>query len=630
MSQKFSQYVNNLNIRQEYKSALLNKDFLKNNPIYYQNYPSLFADTFNVSQDKLELLDIAGFLYYQATLFTDSLIDQKDFSKFPLIAICQEESIKILTSIYGLENKFWHLWNERKDEYVKAIYLEKELQKKDYVELADYETLSNYKSAFGKVAIDCLFSLDNKNNDFHHKLLLSHNYFSVAFQLNDDIQDFKEDIEINQFNWAVYLLKQQKIPNEDPVILEKYLYVRGVSKEMYLLGIDYCNKSLSLIVNIDVPKWKKILNDTKKIFRSAIVEIDNYLEILNADMGMSNEQFINSDLAKSTEFAATYIKTKQRNDGSWHEYINQGGISTTWATAFIISKISENETLRKSFRNEIAKGICFLNQNPIEDLWSYNTTWIEDADSTNFVFLVYLFNNLSIDPALLEKWLKFQHFDGGFSTYADHSNLLTALDDANISNVTGWLSKHNCVCAVSFYFLTNYNQKNNSFLSVKKYFDKNNPNELNSYWWTSTIYTYYYLAKTYHLLQDNNQLDFIIDQIKQAQNYNGSFSDKYGENIFYTGLALEILLLDKNENTFLEIKKTVDFLLKNQYKDGSWQNSNALQVPNARDKKPSEIDFPIASFGMNVRAKEFNRLFTTTTVLQSLSIYELKYNTATL
>ena len=33
-----------------------------------------------------------------------------------LITICQEESIKILTHVFGLENNFRQSWNQRKNE----------------------------------------------------------------------------------------------------------------------------------------------------------------------------------------------------------------------------------------------------------------------------------------------------------------------------------------------------------------------------------------------------------------------------------------------------------------------------------------------------------------------------------
>lgn len=626
---QFKNYIQNLFIPEFFKIQILDKNFIDNNPIYYQNYPSLFAKVFSIHQKELNLLDIAGYLYYQATLFTDSLIDEKELSKFPLITICQEESIKILTAIYGIENSFWKLWNERKNEYLEAIHLEKGLSKKTVITIEEYEVLADKKSAFGKVAIDCLFSLDNKDENLHKQLLLSHKYFSVAFQLNDDIQDIKEDLKKGQFNWALYLLQQQNISYQDPRILEKYLYIRGVSKQMYQLAVDYCDKSSEIVENIDVPKWKKILTDTKKTFTTAIIEIDNYLEILTSEVSLSNEIHSQNSIKNSMFSAIEFVKSKQQDNGSWREYVNQGGISNIWSTAFILSKISENSKLKSIFESEISKALIFLNQKPKTVLWSYNTTWIEDADSTNFVFLSYLFNNKDIETELLEKWSLFQKINGGFSTYADNSNLIVTLDDKNISDVKGWLFTHNCVSAVSFYFLANQNQESDSFANVKQYFDKNFKRELDSYWWTNNIYTYYYLAKTYQLLDDKAKLNFIINEIKAKQNKNGSFSDAYGENLFYTGLALEILLLGEDDNSKKEIEKTISFLLKNQFNDGSWQNSNALQVPNSQDIKPADFVFPVSTFGMNVRAKEFNRLFTTSSILQSLSFYEHKYSPVT-
>lgn len=246
------------------------------------------------------------------------------------------------------------------------------------------------------------------------------------------------------------------------------------------------------------------------------------------------------------------------------------------------------------------------------------------------MLLSYLLNDLELEKPVLKKWLLFQNENGSFSTYFNEAQLKEALDDSNLNNVNGWLSSHNCVSAVSFYFLAQNDQQSNSFIKIKKYFDGNLETKINSYWWTSEIYTLYYLAKSYHLLNEINSVNIIINKIKSFQNENGSFSDNYGENLFYTGLALEILQLDKSEILKREINKTILFLLQNQFSDGSWQNSNALQVPNSEDENPSTIPFNIATFGMNVRAKEFSRLFTTTSILQSLSIYGHKYSTPTL
>lgn len=630
MRLKFNNYIQNLSISDNFKLVILDTNFLATNPEYYQKYPELFAKVFVIERRELDLLNIAGYLYYQATLFTDGLIDDKKHDRFPLITICQEESIKILTSVFGLENNFWKLWNSRKKEYFEAIYLEKSFLKKDTISIEEYMALADKKSAFGKVAIDCLFSIDNsKDNDLYEQLLLSHKYFSVAFQLNDDIQDLKADVKKGQFNWAFYLLKQNKMSDHAPEILEKYIYIRGISKQMYQLGISYCDKALELVKDIDVPEWKKVLYDTKKAFITFIIEIDNYLEILTADINLVSHKIAENNTQNRISSAITYIKNKQQENGSWREYVNQGGISTTWASAFILSKISENKTLQCSFEKEIPKAISFLENNHKDVLWSYNGTWIEDSDSANFVLLSYFLNNKKIDGTIVAYWLNFQNSDGGFSTYYDENKLLTSLDDRFISKVSGWIHSHDCVSAVSFYFLAKTDQRSEAFIKLKKYFETKNGQELNSYWWTSNIYIFYYLAKTYHLLGEKQQLLLIIDKVKSEQAENGSFGDKYGENLFYTGLALEILLLEEKEEIEVVIEKTIEYLFKNQYQDGSWDNSHALQVPDSSKIKPENTPYPVASFGMNVRAKEFNRLFTTTVILQALSIYEKKYNTTT-
>lgn len=385
----FQEYIESLFINNIYKAQILDKKIIESNPAFYQKYASLFAKTFAILEKDLSLLDIAGFLYYKATLLTDNLIDEKDLSKFAQITICQEESIKILTSIFGIENTFWSLWNKRRDEYFQAIYLEKQISKKDIVSLKEYETLADKKSAFGKVAIDALYSIDNRNNTIYQKLLLSHKYFSIAFQLNDDIQDFKNDLVKGQFNWAVYLLKKEIITNDDPNVLEKPLYLKGISKVIYKKSINYCNKSLKNVENIDVPEWKNVINETKKSFQTAIIEIENYIEILTSDIILSKKTHLENNLKKGIKTAVKFVKSKQNENGSWRDYLNQGGVSDIWATAFILSKISENTKLKSIFQIEISKALIFIKKNKADSLWGYNNTWIEDADSTNLVFLSF-------------------------------------------------------------------------------------------------------------------------------------------------------------------------------------------------------------------------------------------------
>ncbi len=56
---------------------------------------------------------------------------------------------------------FWEYWDKRKKEYYSAIKIEKELDFNNEVLFSIYEDLADKKSAFGKIAIDCLHILSN-------------------------------------------------------------------------------------------------------------------------------------------------------------------------------------------------------------------------------------------------------------------------------------------------------------------------------------------------------------------------------------------------------------------------------------------------------------------------------------
>jgi len=616
----FRSYVNELDISNNIKSLLTNKKFMDSNPFFYLYYPKLFSSTFEIS-DKIENLCIAGYLYFQSTLFLDELIDDNKKEKIIFVLISQEESIKLLTHIFGIKSKFWEFWLKRKDEYFNAVNIEKQIKNKKNIYFNEYEKLAGYKSAFGKSAIDAVYTLSkSKNETIYNALLKSHDYFSVAFQLNDDMQDFKKDFESKQFNWAYYLMKKANDINEDIVTLNKLFYIKGYAKKVLLKAIIYIEKAKKEIKDIDVPLWLNLLNKTKEQFVNSIIEIDNYLEIINSEVELSNNLIKNNTVKISIEKAKKFIFSNQKINGSWKEYINQGGISDIWSTAYIVSKISEIKLSKLEFK-KIQNAITFLIKSEQEKFWGYNSTWITDLDTTNFVFLSFLGNNIPISEKSYNKWLEHQKKDGSFSTYLDESYLINSLSDKNISDVKGWISTHYCVSSTSFFFLSKEKQKTTEFKKINNFFANLDINNIFSYWWTSNIYTYYYLAKSYNILGEKTKIKTIIKILKTFQNKDGSFSDKYGVNQFYTGLALETFLLDQ-KNYIKEIEITKNYLLNQQFEDGSWKNSYSLQVPNSSDIIPSKLDYPISKNGMNVRAKEFNRLFTTSTILKALDFYE--------
>lgn len=89
-------------------------------PEFYKHYPALFHTFFpSVSAETLHLLCKAGYAYYNAVLCLDALVDEDDTKALVEMLALQEETIKILTSIYGYKSLFWALWQQRKTDILR-------------------------------------------------------------------------------------------------------------------------------------------------------------------------------------------------------------------------------------------------------------------------------------------------------------------------------------------------------------------------------------------------------------------------------------------------------------------------------------------------------------------------------
>ena len=204
----------------------------------------------------------------------------------------------------------------------------------------------------------------------------------------------------------------------------------------------------------------------------------------------------------------------------------------------------------------------------------------------------------------------------------------------DIDAFDAWEESHTCVSAVSLYLMSQLKQDhslNAIYQRLKQYILNSQSNSLwESYWWTSPFYaTSFVIKAAFKSANADLQLACIpaINAIHQAQNRNGSFGDSFlSESAFYTGLISDALssskeLYIRNRN---EVKKSVEWIVNNQFDDGSWPETNAMRLPSFKTKNPNEIaSWPISRTGLNVRAVEFNRLFSTATCISALNSYGL-------
>lgn len=450
-------------------------------------------------------------------------------------------------------------------------------------------------------------------------MLRSHDHFSVAYQLNDDILDFIDDYENEQFNWCIHNFDQNIFDEYTIEDCKKIFYLEGYATKIFSQGIGELDKSLILLKESDSSHslWEQHLLKMKIKFQKSIQEIEDYIFHLEVDIEKSDVLIKDNSIEKSLYLGISYIKKSIVNN-QWYDYYNQGGISNVWATSFILSKIVTIPNFKKIFGSEIdliSQQLLKLKSN--NNMWGYNTSWIDDADTTNFA-LISLYCSDYLGDFDHTNWLSYfkSHF---FSTYNNEKYLLKSLDDERITNVAGWCANHLCVSAVSLYYLAvskKYSEIRDKLLNN---FLLQDLHKITAYWWSDGLYTLYYLFLSYKELG-------LLSEVEKIQNYvsrrikEDFFEDSYGKNLFFSALSLEILI--DNPKYINKANQLVSFLVKNQFDDGSWLESNSLCIPHPNDTNPKNENLLIQSFGVGVRSHEFNRLFTTISVLRSLYIWK--------
>jgi len=270
---RFKEFVDQLLIPTYLKTCLLTDETSNGSYIYFL-YPKLFIEAFEVNEkEKVDKLCLAGYLTFRSLTYVDKLTDDQIENSnrgmyHQLAMICQEEGIKLLTTLFPIDSVFWEFWNKRKTEYLMA----QRMEKKSYedITLNDFLDIADYKSAFGKVAIDALLFLQSSDEHSNETktLLNAHRYFSIGRQFYDDLNDIKEDFVSNQANYAFKKLKinlkKEKIEidslNENQI--ETYLYVSGTAKEILQETITHFEMALKLSHSVlsESSLWVKAIN----------------------------------------------------------------------------------------------------------------------------------------------------------------------------------------------------------------------------------------------------------------------------------------------------------------------------------------------------------------------------------
>lgn len=587
-------------------------------PTFYKKYPNLFTNYFSeVSEEQVDILSRAGYYYYHSVLCLDAVIDDGNFKEIPQMFSFQEESIKLLTSVFGLESKFWNLWNQRKKEYFEAVKIEKSLLQSKSFDFEAYQDLADKKSAFGKVAIDSLFTLqDKKDNDTYQKLLLSHKYFSVGFQLYDDVKDFREDFEKEQFNYAIEQLRKKVDFDQysyNIEILNKLLFIKEIGQGILSKSISQFEKATTILNELSVKsEWLTTVLEMKATIENYLDITNGYLATITAKLELKKQQSckypffdfngIEENAIKNglafikLDFQQNYADLKHimylgklegfDNDNTIH-------ISDTFQRAlinecFITIASTYNLDISNFLKNECQQLIGLRNKDTIGG-WSYFPTVQEiaaDIDDLGQIIQLFVLSknqqfindycHNAITIALNERILN----NGGIETW-----IIPAKSQTNIQkrqehfNSTKWGKGPDVEVVANFaYSLAIMDKEKYSNVIKKATSFVIDRQDIKGYWSSRWYFGNYY--GTYvclRLLKVSEkaypkEIQKALNYITDSQNNDGGFSFDQNKTSDPLSTALAILGLKLFYDKDCEvIKKAVIYLTSSQNGDGSWK-----------------------------------------------------------
>lgn len=549
-------------------------------PEFYEYYPKLFYAFFpNIDPELIKKLSVAGFLYYQSVLHLDAVIDDKDISKVPYALGYQEEAIKKLTDIFGIDSVFWMAWNQRKKEYQEAITLEKNISKKNaVVSFVKYKKLADLKATFGKVAIDSMYILSgSENKELYDTLLTSHYYFSIGFQLYDDIKDFYEDFAKGQFNWGIQQLNLS-LPEEEknlpPQLLNKLFFIRGIGQQILKTSIQYFKKAKTALASYQTNSlWEKTISDMIHTISNYLDETEGYLLILEKKIDLEQ-----SPQTQSYFFSYSTIKNKTISQGlSFIENDYQKNYGELQHIMYLSKKqgfsnsssIQVSDVFQRAMLNDCLWGIA--------DKYALNiSTYIEKE-------INYLVDKRRKDSV------------GGWSYYPDVKEIAADIDDlAQIlqlfikSGETGLISKF-CTRPIDIALEERtyadggietwiLPKKNQTKVQQKQEFCNQ------TLWGTGpdieVVANFVYALSLLKDKKFDEPISKSLRYIAQAQMKEGSWTARWYYGIYY-GTYTALRALSVNTELYKkEIEHGINFIIHTQNKDGGWGKDAASDALN--------------------------------------------------
>lgn len=309
----------------------------------------------------------------------------------------------------------------------------------------------------------------------------------------------------------------------------------------------------------------------------------------------------------------------------WSDFpTNSSGESTIWVTSHVLVKAG-----RLLPRNLIETIIDLLIENEwIDGGWGFSPRTPPDCDSTLHVLLAIR----KFRPAYLisQKTRDFlrahQKPDGGFSTYKDDSVLSKFRASKRDKNYSGWTQSHVCVTGFAAKVFSDIPElvSNDSKILMNDYLLKNQSKTgyWDSYWWRSRFFATAMIIDAFSKSPRSPIRNASLQAEKWALNKldpAGFWDNGYDFGvpcIISTAMCMRVLRAVQLHYETRE--RCMNWILKQQKMDGSWQSKPILQIPFPNETTPGRNSLKLSNQGVGSTTRGEKNIYATAVVLDLL------------
>lgn len=303
------------------------------------------------------------------------------------------------------------------------------------------------------------------------------------------------------------------------------------------------------------------------------------------------------ELKRLEQSALSFLFDQQHDNGSWIDFNILVGESTSWITSYVLlclSFVNESKFPKRLIAAK-EKAAFFLEKSVKPNGgWGYNHNMNlpDDCDSTAHAILALSSNGFGVDDRSLDRLREFEFAPGEFRTFI------------GLPESHSWGLSHPEVGAIAVIALQDEDRA--YALSKRLQSDLDKFNHWPSFWWKEPIYATYacsWLIK--HFSLDELAFAFNLNGIVKTLSYSTPLESALSAlSAFYFGY-------------FDRMGPAITRSASTQLPDGSWKGTRFLR----HSRSDCGLAWLRKGVASGVLHLDQNRVFTTATVLRSISQY---------